>query len=600
MADPFIKMPILDVAGHVSEDVLPDISDHLAALGLGTMAAANTGDYVSGVAAQTLTDGGERARSNIGAATHAGVKLAHEAATSGYLPVGIDKANAVVYARVEKQTNGLYKTTDPSLQQWTFVYHFTDNSISSLEAVFVTASGSLLALTSNGTTGYLYRSTDGGATWTQVLTGTGLGATRRSFAQLANGSIFYGQYITISGTYTLSIYKSTDDGVTWTTAKQWTNAGQSVTNDERHVHFVRADPFVSNRLWLSDGDQDNQCFIGYSDDDLANITVIGSGDQTWRSVDLLLTADAVIWGMDNPDSAQQVWRWDRTTQTRKSLLDDAGSSLYYGGIDSAGRMFWGTTYESVGAHQNKESRIYTGRDDGQPWQMALRYRVKPGGTRKDIYPFGPDVNGSFYLGWMDTLSTGPTYRLVRAVLTDADTTSADAPPLLNAQPKPPSQPLYLFVADPRIFPFSQGSTLGAVGRLWLMHFRPEHDMLVNKVSFKVITAAGNIAAAIYDATGSTTPIPLAVNQLATTGSVACPAAGAATLTFGSPILLKAGVDYHLGISGDTATCSLNGGDSTTLAAFGQARFVDTAFPPPATIAASTGTTRSYGSVLYFA
>lgn len=510
--------------------------------------------------------------------------VAREGEAAGFLPVGLDAANKKVYAIRDDARYTVYSSTDPKMLTWTPVFQFTQQLFNSVNNIFVTASGALLALANTTTDGYIYRSTDGGATWTQALTGANLFSTRRSFCQLPNGTIFYGQYDTNSANHTVTLYKSTDDGATFTAVQNY--AGGTSGTDIRHIHAVKSDPYVPNRLWIATGDQNWQCKVGYSDNDGATITWIGQGDQTWRTVDIQFDAGHIYTAMDSPDDPQVVYQIARSGWTRTVISSDAGNSLYYGGIDTNGRILWTSVYET-GAHQlQREAKVLAG--DAGGLIPVMRIAALATATRTELAPFGPDADGYFYIGVTQTLPViGVQYRTIRARLMPNQTQAVD-----SVEPTRGATPSYLMCGpDSRVVTgtVSLGTT---ANRVWLTKFRPDRDMLVKYLNIRTgTTVGGNIVVGLYAADGAS---GAPVTQLGRSASAALAAASTnQQLVLDRAVFLRAGTEYWTAVQSDSTAGVTLTGVGSSFATVGQlCRYIDTTFPMPATLGTTTVTTNS--------
>jgi hypothetical protein len=150
-------------------------------------------------------------------------------------------------------------------------------------------------------------------------------------------------------------------------------------------------------------------------------------------------------------------------------------------------------------------------------------------------------------------------------------------------------------AGPRVpdFPTNANPGSGYAASAWgaanaARYIRVTRGGTISKVGFHVGTASGNISVAAYRASGTgRAAVPGA--QLATSGPVACPAAGYREQSLGGNVTLEAG-DY-LGLSCDNTTATflgVSGFDNTDLLlglALGQA----SAHPLPASPASLQGT-----------
>jgi len=99
----------------------------------------------------------------------------------------------------------------------------------------------------------LYRSTDGGVTWGTVLTTTDMTYTQDyigSMVESDNGYLFATSYNGNQDPCTKAIWRSIDGGATWTNIIANVDLAQ---NYARHIHIVHWDRF-RRALWLSGGD----------------------------------------------------------------------------------------------------------------------------------------------------------------------------------------------------------------------------------------------------------------------------------------------------------------------------------------------------------
>lgn len=519
------------------------------------------------------------------------VSLIIEATCPTMMPLGVDATNNVVYGNGDGSTSTIFKTADPELRQWIPLYNF--GATHTVQLVTVTAAGSILVHTNTASAGFIYRSTDGGTTFTQVLTGTYLGSTRRTACQTANGNLFVGEYTTDTGTYPLKLYKSTDDGANWTAVQTWADAGDQPASRFRHIHFVRADTAVSNRIWIGVGDGDllaTQSNIGYSDDAGATFTWLSATPgQDYRSVDLLFSADAVWWGMDAPSQAQKIYRWDRAAQTLTTFVSDAVGSFYYGIADGAGLGMYVTTYET-GSNQTANTRIFTGQlVAGAPtWKEVFVHPSIPNAIRSEIYPFGPLADGSVVFGVRHTITGELVQTAYRGKLV-AGKTWQHGPILPTKRNKLPNAATGFVLAGP--YPAAFGAnyvTAGANNRILFGKAQPIQDVQVRYLQYAVGgTSSGNVIACLWDCDDAGNP----VNLLATSGSIAQGSINTAQqLTFDRPVFLAAGRNYWASLQFSLSTATLLGMDTKITIGNAQ-RFSDAvAFPAPSPLGVTPGGT----------
>lgn len=97
---------------------------------------------------------------------------------------------------------------------------------------------------------------------------------------------------------------------------------------------------------------------------------------------------------------------------------------------------------------------------------------------------------------------------------------------------------------------------------------------------RVGTSSGNIAVAVYDNNGGVGTSAAPSSQLQTSGSVACPGSGAATVNLGGAVMVPLG--SWMALSANNATATFYGHATGTYSAYGFCAYQDTAHPPPAT------------------
>ncbi|WP_256789822.1 right-handed parallel beta-helix repeat-containing protein [Frankia sp. AvcI1] len=109
---------------------------------------------------------------------------------------------------------------------------------------------------------------------------------------------------------------------------------------------------------------------------------------------------------------------------------------------------------------------------------------------------------------------------------------------------------------------------------------------ISKIRTRISVASGNVCVAVYNNTGSGLSASPA-NRQATSGSVACPAAGDADISLGASVAVSHGMWY--GFNADNTTISLYGwnGPSSSSLMSGQAYTAGSAFPLPSTASGLT-------------
>ncbi len=185
---------------------------------------------------------------------------------------------------------------------------------------------------------YVYRSSDGGRTWKQSLDlppSSGQMGVLPSAVAVAGETVYLGEY-PLDTDATPRLLSSTDRGATWTTVQTF--------SDVRHLHAVQADPY-DDALWITTGDVDRACRLyRYCLRD-GEFQLVGGGSQAWRAVELALTEDALLWGMDcvyAPDN--RIYRLPRSDIDASSpspeVVHTLSSSVFYAAVLPIGDTEW--------------------------------------------------------------------------------------------------------------------------------------------------------------------------------------------------------------------------------------------------------------------
>jgi hypothetical protein len=113
-------------------------------------------------------------------------------------------------------------------------------------------------------------------------------------------------------------------------------------------------------------------------------------------------------------------------------------------------------------------------------------------------------------------------------------------------------------------------TVGANNRGLIVPATLMADATLTGIRLRIGTSSGNVSVALYDES---------LGRLATSGSVSCPTAGAATVSFTAPYAATAG-RYWMGLSCSNTTATFVMAQPSTAFGAVPASFMDTAHPLP--------------------
>ncbi len=190
------------------------------------------------------------------------------------------------------------------------------------------------------------------------------------------GCIYYGEYALNPGrTLPIGLYRSDDGGETYHRIHEF-SAGKV-----RHIHYIQWDPYAQC-LWMGTGDRDSECALFRSFDGGVRWETVGSGNQLWRAVGVVFTADALFWGTDagsdTGDHQNFIVRWDRKTNRLDRVLELQGPC--HGATCLGDGMLLVATGVEGGINEKDDHAHLWASSDGRHWEEIATWR-------KDRLPF---------------------------------------------------------------------------------------------------------------------------------------------------------------------------------------------------------------------
>lgn len=182
--------------------------------------------------------------------------------------------------------------------------------------------------------------------------------------------VYYGEYFPNKSRDNVQIYRS-EDGSNWN--KIFSFRRGSI----KHIHVIQEDPY-DNKIWFSTGDSDEESKLGFTDYDFSNITFVGMGDQTWRTLEFLFKKDKVYWGMDTPLKSSHLIEYDRRSKNIKKIGRFDGP-IYNLKRTNLGIYLIGTAAEGGPGELDNKAHIWLSKDL-KNWVDSISYA-------KDIYPY---------------------------------------------------------------------------------------------------------------------------------------------------------------------------------------------------------------------
>ena len=216
-------------------------------------------------------------------------------------------------------------------------------------------------------------------------------------------TVYYGEYIRSKKKPPIHLLRSNPPYSEWEEVRQFNNI--------RHIHGVFRDPY-DETLWLTTGDDDNECWIINLDREGYQTKFIMGGSQTYRAVTLLFSKDYIYYGTDTPEEKNYIYRFKRGTSELEQLAQ-VGGSVFYG--TRVKNNFYLSTGCEPGKFNREDAVELWGSNGGKEWKKLLT-------LKKDLwhnklfryglifFPAGPGDDENLWFSSMATESENQIYR----------------------------------------------------------------------------------------------------------------------------------------------------------------------------------------------
>ncbi|MFN6969441.1 MAG: hypothetical protein ACK4NN_01185 [Rheinheimera sp.] len=147
----------------------------------------------------------------------------------------------------------------------------------------------------------------------------------------------------------------------------------------KHVHAIHYDSY-RNRFWVLTGDTDHESAFYYTDDEFQSLHKFAGGSQQWRAIAMLISPDAIEWGMDagQDASAEDMnylykYTFSTDTLTRHELVGNPVYAATACGLDNA---LIATTFEPARKQPTIPSAEIWWQSSEKNWISLLRFDFK--------------------------------------------------------------------------------------------------------------------------------------------------------------------------------------------------------------------------------
>ena len=132
----------------------------------------------------------------------------------------------------------------------------------------------------------------------------------------------------------------------------------------------------TDRIWVATGDRENECIIGYTEDEFKTFKEVFRGGQEYRTCQLFFYNDFIVFGTDTQYEQNVIKKFDRETLEITELQKVQGSVIKGGQVGDV--AFISTTVEPSKVNKDKYAHLWVTKD-GLHWEE--RYKAK-----KDCWP----------------------------------------------------------------------------------------------------------------------------------------------------------------------------------------------------------------------
>ena len=186
---------------------------------------------------------------------------------------------------------------------------------------------------------------------------------------LPNRHIFFGEYFQNMDKLSVHVYGSFDEGSTWQIVYTF-DAGNI-----NHIHGLFFDHYTE-RMWYLTGDRDNECIIGYTEDEFHTTHEVFRGGQDYRSCQLFFYKDFIVFATNSQYMQNEIKKIDRSTLVISSLAKIQGSAIKGGQTGDV--SYLSTTKEPSEVNKGRASHIWFTKD-GEHWEDVFQ-------ADKDYWP----------------------------------------------------------------------------------------------------------------------------------------------------------------------------------------------------------------------
>jgi hypothetical protein len=191
-----------------------------------------------------------------------------------------------------------------------------------------------------------------------------------------SGDVFFGEYVSNEARDLIRVYRYSSRHQKIETAYEF--APRVI----RHIHGIYWDPY-SRSLWVCAGDVGAENRILRTSDGFRTLEMVGGGDETWRSVSLQFTPDAIYYGTDAELRQNMIYRIDRKTGERGEVTEVGGTVFYSQKVGPD--IFFGVTAELCPSQNDSAASLWAVGEHGSCERVSVFHKD---GWHRILFMFG--------------------------------------------------------------------------------------------------------------------------------------------------------------------------------------------------------------------
>lgn len=258
-----------------------------------------------------------------------------------------------------KDNNGKYKVNDGKFY-WPSRFVLSKRLLrAEITGLYLLKNGDRLAVAKKG----LFHCKNDGKTYVKSFS-IPRGSKPLNMCFAPSGNIYFGEYFQNMDKQAVNIYCSKDNAQTWYVAYTFK------LGNINHIHGLFYDKFT-NRIWVATGDREDECIIGYTEDEFKSFVEVFRGGQEYRTCQLFFYQDFIVFGTDTQYEQNVIKKFDRKTLEITELQKVQGSVIKGGQVGDV--AFISTTVEPSKVNTDKYAHLWVTKD-GLHWEE--RYKAK--------------------------------------------------------------------------------------------------------------------------------------------------------------------------------------------------------------------------------